>query len=102
MAIKRFRKVKTSTPELGEVQDNIADSLNPVLALPLSSSKFLPQQSFVSGPNLVSHGLGRKYLSCFFGPPSSSCSFTLSPSPDPSKFVNVVASAPCSVDLLVF
>lgn len=102
MAIKRFRKVKTSTPELGEVQDNIADVLNALLNLPLLNHVFLQQRAFLTGSNLISHGLGRNYRSCLFGPPSSACSFTLSASPDPSKFVNVVASAPCSADVVVF
>jgi hypothetical protein len=101
MALKRFRKIKSSSKELDEVQDNVADVLNALLNQPLTNANFLPQVALLAGNNDVGHGLGRRYRVCLPGLPSVASSLSQVASPDPTRFVRVVASVPCSVDLVV-
>lgn len=63
--MKQFPKIQINNEEdinsrtVGGIQDNIVDALNPLLALPLSSSNLIENQVLASGSNSINHGLGR-------------------------------------------
>ncbi len=101
MALRPFRRIQTSDKELNQVQDHLRGSLDPLMQAPFAQARLLKAVPLAAGTNTVSHGLGRPYLSVFPGIPSAASTLTLAASPDASKVLSVVASAPCIVDLAV-
>lgn len=99
--MKRFRKVQTSDRDLNLVQDNVKASLDSLATIPLLGGKLLSQCTLATGSNNVPHGLGRNYVSALCGLPSAG-SLTTATSPDRSKWITVIASAPCTADLFVW
>lgn len=101
MALKPFRRIHTTDPEITLLQDAIKDSIDSLNADPVTGGNILTSVTFASGDNLISHGLGRNYVCVFVGVPSAACTFVEKTSPDRSKYVKLNASAPCSAAVQV-
>jgi hypothetical protein len=129
--LKPFRRIQTTDKDLNLIQDYLQDIFKSLNANPWLFGKPISRVALGAGTNLVQHGLGRNFVSCFMGIPStvtpgtfgsdigtfgsnpapfgtpgetfSGASFALSQTqPDRSNYVAVVASAPVVVDLFVF
>lgn len=102
MATKQFSPIKTTDDDLNRIQDNIREPLNTLIKNPLNSAKWMAKVSLAAGTNLVSHGLGRAYLSFWTGNHSSTATVIAGTSPDATKYLALVSSAPCVADVFVF
>ncbi|HZU84170.1 MAG TPA: hypothetical protein VE987_14675 [Polyangiaceae bacterium] len=98
---KRFRKVQLTDRGAQLLQESVKASLDSVTGHPLLNSKIIAQVPLAIGSNLVSHGLGRAYLSWFAGNLSGPARLSYGVSPDKTTIVNVVSDANVSADLLV-
>jgi len=58
--ISQFSKLQTGDSTLQRIQDNIANTLNPITQNPLINAQILPGIVLKVGPNVINHGLGRK------------------------------------------
>lgn len=101
VALKPLRRVPTSDRELNLIQSHIADVIRSLDG----SHNLLQAVQLNAGPNLVSHGLGRAYVSWW--PANYDTSILLRPltdaahNPDRTKWVCIQASAPATVDIVV-
>ncbi len=98
---KPFRKVVTTNKDLNLIQDNLLQTLDSLAKNPLLGGKLLSQVALKSGSNTLNHGLGRNYVSWAVFRPTAAMTLYETASPDPSKFLVLVASAPGAADLLV-
>jgi hypothetical protein len=98
----RFQRIQTSDTELNLLQNRIAETFDSITSNPLLGGNFLSQVPLVAGSNLVSHGLGRNYVSWLSGNASAPVSLSSGKSPDPKTFLNLIADAPCSVDVVAY
>lgn len=98
----RFQRIQTSNEELNLLQNRIAESFDAMTSCQLLGGNLLQQVSLKTGSNLISHGLGRNYISFLQGNSSAPVNLSYGASPDRSKYINIVASAPCSVDLFPY
>lgn len=58
--MKPFRQIQANQYILQQIQDAIAQALNPVLALPIVDGRLIENVALgTGGVNLVTHGLGR-------------------------------------------
>ena len=101
-ALRQFAGVQTPDKSLQIVQAQLKEILSALTSNPLSSGTILHGVTMLSGQNIIAHGLGRKYLCVLIAPPSASASFVEGVSPDRSQWVVIVASAPCTVTLVVY
>ena len=101
MKLKPFRKVQSTDKDLNLLQDNVKEFLDALIKNPLLSANVLRGVALSTGSNIVHHGLGRNYQSVFAAVTSAVASLSLGTSPDPTQYIAVTASAPCSVDMLV-
>lgn len=99
--VKPLRRIQTSDKDLNQIQDSIKESFDGLIASPLANALVLPKIVLATGSNQVPHGLGRNYQFAFHGLPSAPATLSVAASPDPSKYLTVVASAPCVVDIWV-
>jgi hypothetical protein len=97
-----FRRVQSTDKDLNLVQDQLGKAFALLAGNPFIAGHFLPQVPLVQGQNLISHSLGRAYIS--WGPlrPSAALHVYEIPSPDATKYVNLVASGPGTQDIYVF
>ncbi len=105
-AIRPFRTVQTPDRVLNLIQDSLGETLDSITRNVVLNGQFIKQAAFVAGANTVSHGLGRNYLSFFLGGFTNknnlaAASIYATLSPDPTKWIVLNASAPCTCDLLV-
>lgn len=98
----KFKQVQVADPEMNRLQDRLSDTLDSITGNPLLSGNLLAQVPLVAGSNLVSHGLGRRYISWLSGNASGPVSLSAGKSPDPLMFINVIADAPCNADILAY
>lgn len=103
LSFKPFRKIPTTDRDTNLIQSHIADSFASLNATP----RVLLGQVLLAGANLVSHGLGRNYVSWWAA--NYDTSVTLKPvatfngNPvDRTKYLAIQASGPVTADLLVF
>lgn len=101
--IPTIRKVRATHDDLSQVQDNVTQAWERFRQL---AGTILDGQLHVAlvlsaGSNPISHGLGRAYVSAFLSPPTAGA-VTMGQSPDVTKFINLVASAPCTVTAWIF
>lgn len=96
----KFKQVQVADPEMNRLQDRLSETLDSVTSNPLLAGNLLSQVSLVAGSNLVSHGLGRRYITWLSGNASSPLSLSAGKSPDPLVFINVISDAPGSADIL--
>lgn len=64
-SVRKFPKLNVDDRKLSMIQDNLANAIDPLLALPLSTSNLLEDVDLVSGNNTINHGLGRKLVGWF-------------------------------------
>jgi hypothetical protein len=101
MAAIHFQPVKSNDQEMTLVQNALKRTLDSITRNPVVGGTLLRTVPIAAGSNLVNHGLGRNYITFFWGNPSASVSLSAGASPDPSKIINIVSSGPASLDLLV-
>ena len=101
MALRRFRGIQTNNRDLQLVQQQISETLDAVVDNPTNSAALISKVNITAGSNLISHGLGRAYLSFFVGRLSAATTIIEGTSPDRTKFLVVSATAPCTCDFLV-
>ena len=100
--IKPFRKIQTTDKDMNLLQDQLKEILDALLKNPIAGSNTVPSVKLAAGDNLVPHGLGRNWVSCFAALPSAVASLSLSAvQKDRTQWVNVTASAPCVATFLV-
>jgi len=100
--IPAIRKVRATHDDLSQVQDNVHaawESMRQKSGDLLDNNKL--RVTLKAGSNLIAHGLARAYTFAFFTLPSSGA-LTEGASPDRTQYVNVIATAPCTVGILVF
>lgn len=102
MAARRFNRIQTTNVDVNRLQDSVKETLDPITSNLLLGGNLLKAVNLVAGPNLLSHGLGRNYLAWMLLRPSSAATLFETPSPDPSKYIQLTASAPLTCSLLVF
>lgn len=98
---RAFQPVKSTDEEITLLQNRIKETFDWITSNPFVAGKLIPGVSLQAGSNLVSHGLGRGYISFFMGQPSQPVRLSTGQSPDRSTYVNVIADTACTVDLLV-
>ena len=98
----QFKRVQATDKSLNLVQDQLQKAFSLLSNNPFIAGHFLPQVPLVQGQNLISHSLGRAYIS--WGPlrPSAALHVYEITSPDPTKYVNLVSSGPGTQDIYVF
>lgn len=102
MAVIPFQGIQTQDQAIQLLQGYIARTLNSLTSNPLLDGQLLRQVPLNAGANLVSHGLGRNYIS--WAPMNASALVILAfgKSPDPTKYISVTVSASCTCDIYVF
>lgn len=60
--IQKFRKINTGDRDLTLVQDNVANTFNPITRIPLLDGQLLTDVALSTAPTRVEHTLGRKPL----------------------------------------
>lgn len=99
--LKPLRRIPTDDRNLNLIQSHISDVIRSLDG----SHNLVPSVQLKTGINLVSHGLGRNYVSWW--PAQHDESVILKPlndsvsNPDRSKYVAIQASAPTTVDIVV-
>lgn len=101
MAVARFQRIQFSDPDLTLFANRIAETFDAITSNPLLGGNLIKQVNLFVGSNILSHGLGRNYVSFFAGNSSAPARFSYGGSPDPSTYINVVSDAACSADVLV-
>lgn len=105
LSFRPFTKIPTTDRDMNLIQSHIADVFRSLAATP----RFLQAVQLAAGANLISHGLGRNWVSYFLC--NYDTSVTVKPLvgvavsgsiPDRSKLLALQASAPVTVDLVVF
>jgi hypothetical protein len=102
MAIAKFQRIQTSDTELNLLQNRLAETLDALTSNDLVGGQLIRSTALKAGSNQISHGLGRNYVSFLSGNFTSPASLTAGASRDPSKFINLIATAACVVDLYVY
>ena len=104
VSVTPFRRIPSTDRDLNLVQAHLADVIRSIGDRP----RLLQGVQLLSGVNLVSHGLGANYVSYWLG--NYDTSVDIKPvfndgagNPiDRRKFVGLQATAPVTVDVLVF
>lgn len=102
MRLQPFRKIASASDDLNQVQDNVKAAVDELRRNPILDWNLIRGEALKAGTNLVGHGLGRPFISCFIGIPSTAVTLSRGTSPDTSKYIAIVASGPCTVDLYFF
>ena len=102
-SFKPFRRIPSTDRDMNLLQSHIADALRSMTDTP----RFLQGLLIGTVPTLVSHGLGRAYVSYWLGNYDTSITVkpiaTVDGKPvDRTKFLVLQASAPVTLDLQVF
>ena len=79
----------------------IAQSLDSMTSNPVLAGNLLKAVNLSVGANMVSHGLGRNYVTFFVGNASAPARFSYGGSPDPATYLNIVSDAAVQADVLV-
>jgi hypothetical protein len=101
MRLKPLRRIQSTDKDFNQLQDNLKEFLDSLLKNPLLGAGVV-HASLKTGDNLIQHGLGRNYVDCFasLSAPSVTLSYSAVQT-DRKNYVNVTASAPCTVAFLV-
>lgn len=102
MRLQPFRKIASASDDLNQVQDNVKAAVDELRRNPILDWNLIRGQSLKAGTNLIGHGLGRAFIACLTGIPSAPAQLSIAASPDTTKQIAIVASAPCTVDLYLF
>lgn len=99
---KPLRRVQTTDKDFNALQDNLKEFLDALLKNPVLGAITLPAITLQTGDNAVPHGLGRNWVYAFAAIPTAAVSLSLTATQiDRSTYVNVTASAPCTLAMLV-
>lgn len=105
VSVRPFRRIQTTDRDLNLLQSHIADAVRSIGDTP----RWLQAVSLLAGPTIISHGLGRNWVSYWLG--NYDTSVTVKPLvgiavsgsiPDRSKYLVLQASAPVVADIFVF
>lgn len=101
MALPNFQ---TSSKDVGLIQSTWSTILNPIIAQPFNSGVILKSVKLVSGSNTINHKLGRDLQGWVIIRQRASATVydTQDSNTNPSLTLLLTASAPVTVDLLVF
>lgn len=94
-------KIKDNDPAFQILQDKWAAILNPVIALPLSSSNILSGIVLKTGDNVINHLLARQ-MQGWMITDINAASTIYRNAPLNAQTITLNSSAACSVNLLVF
>ncbi len=101
-----FPLVQTQDYLTNQLQQNISQTMNPILSTGLVSGTVLKNIGLLTGDNNISHGLGRNIIGWFVIGQSGSAAlydnFTGKNNVNTSKLFVLTASADCTVSLYVF
>jgi hypothetical protein len=97
-----YRRIQTTNQDLNLIQDQIASMFNKLAKNPMVDGVPLLRVPLVQGSNIIAHTLGRNFISWAQIRPSAANMAYDAPSPDPSKYINVIAVGPCTADIYVF
>ena len=99
-----FALVQTTDRLINQLQQNISQAVNPVLALPLTKGLTLANVQLTAGTNNVPHTLGRTLQGWFVTRIRSSATIydAQDSNTSPNKILVLVASADVTVDLFVY
>lgn len=101
--IKAFKTINTTGFELGQVQDNVAAALNPILSQPLVSGHIIKNIHLKIGDNVIQHSLQKPvaWIICGLSAPATIYDKQASNKlPNVSLILN--ASAACTISLFIF
>lgn len=100
--MKLFQIIRTASDEINRIQDNLKLSLDPVLKLPITDGVFIQDLELVSGQdNPIAHKLGRKPVLWFLGGQNANANVWQVSTEQPDIYLNLRASANCTVSLWV-
>jgi hypothetical protein len=108
MAIGKLQKIHTDNDEFNRFQDQNIAALAPVLSNPLMSGNFVKGVQLNNAKdNIISHGLGRKYISYVKCAIYNSIGFSdiwISPTVNksPEKFIIINCMDTMTIDLYFF
>lgn len=57
--MKAFPLVQTDDKDVNQLQQNVSQTLNPILRNPINFGNIVESQSLAVGANTINHGLGR-------------------------------------------
>jgi hypothetical protein len=108
-----FTQVQSSDRLLNQVQNNIADAINPLLALVTFNQAFAKtflkgkissKVSLVTGSNTITHNLGYSPTGWLIIRARSAATFfdTQDANLTPTKTLLITSSATCSIDIFIF
>lgn len=100
--MKLFQIIRTASDEINRIQDNVKNALDPVLKLPISNGVFIEDVALVSGQdNPIAHKLGRKPVLWFLAGQDTNANVWEVSTDQPDIYLNLRASANCTVSLWV-
>lgn len=101
--VKPLTKIQTDIDPINRLQDQLLESVNPLIKLALVNGVLISNQTITAGtPLSVSHKLVRNYQGWFIAKTNANSVIWESTSTDPSKFIVLNASANVTVSLWVF
>lgn len=106
--MKQFPTIQINNDEdvnsrtVNQIQDRIVQALDPLLNLPLSTSNFLEGIVLVVGDNAINHGLGRNLRGWILARVNTITTLYETTSALPAKTLQLTASNPATVSLIVF
>lgn len=100
----RLFKVQTTDRVVNQLQDNIANLVEPLSGNPLLSGIILKNVALAAASNTIQHGLGRLLLGWFIVRQRASASIydTQDTNPTPTTTLRLTSSAVVTVDIYVF
>ena len=106
--VTKYKRFSSTTQDLNQVQLNVELWTNQFQVFPLTDAKVLSNLSLIIGDNLIGHGLGKKYTSCFPCVPTTGSSTLKQVSTyqgqavDRSQYFCLNSSAAITLDIVVF
>lgn len=97
-------KMQTESREINQLQQYIAQALNPILSNPENLGTITTNVQLVAGTNVVNHGLGKKLQGWSIVRKRSAAGIydNQDSNPNPAKTLILVSDAAVSIDLYCF
>lgn len=92
---------------IGQLQTYVQTAFASVFAAPFVQAQLVQSVTLAAGANNVQHTLGRRWSGAVAGIPTAAATLTIPASPsaqsvDPTVWIVVTASAPCTVDFVFY
>lgn len=101
--IKSFKTINTTEFELGQVQDNVAAALGPVLSQPIIAGHLMKNIHLAVGDNVIQHSFGKPVSWFVCGQSAPSTFYDKQASNKlPNLTLILNASAACTVSIFIF